>query len=142
VEFTVRPAARADIPAMHRIRTAVRENRLSEQRRITGASYLPYVAAGTAWVAEAAPGVVGFAALDAQDGSVWALFVDPEFEGAGIGQALHAQMLHWAAAQRLERLSLETERGSRAELFYKRAGWTEVGAPAGSDVVLEKLLGA
>jgi len=53
----IRTACAADIAAMHRIRIRVRENRLSDPARVTPASYLPYVAAGTAWVAETEAGI-------------------------------------------------------------------------------------
>ncbi len=66
---------------MHRIRLAVRENRLSDPDRISENDYLPFVNAGSAWVALTELGLVGFAALVAGEASVWALFVDPEAEG-------------------------------------------------------------
>lgn len=121
---SIRTATIADVPAMHAIRLAVRENRLSDPARITEASYLPYVDAGSVQVAiDAAGRVVGFAAIDRGAGSVWALFVDPAAEGQGVGRALHDAMIARAAREGIARLWLSTATGTRAEQFYLRAGW-------------------
>ncbi len=125
---------------MHKVRNDVRENRLAQTTRITQASYLPYITAGSAWVAENGDGIVGFAAIDAPAATVWALFIAPSAEGAGIGRALHQTMLVWAAANGLRRLSLTTEHGSRAVRFYSRAGWAERRVTADGEVHFEKTL--
>jgi hypothetical protein len=66
MDMAIRTAAAADVPAMHRIRTGVKENRLADPARVTEDSYLPYVAAGSAWVAQTRAGIAGFAILAAQ----------------------------------------------------------------------------
>jgi len=131
MDFRIRPATAADVPAMHAVRRAVRENRLSDPGRVTEASYLPYVADGSAWVAETDAGVAGFAAVDLPAESVWALFVSPGAEGAGIGRALHGVVLDRARRAGLCRLRLGTEAGTRAERFYLEAGWTRDGTAGG-----------
>lgn len=118
----------------------MRENRLSETTTISEASYLPYIAAGSAWVALAGSNLIGFAAIDAAARSVWALFVDPDAEGAGIGRALHVSMLDWARQRGIARLSLSTEEGSRAVQFYKRAGWLQTGIVPDGEVFFERSL--
>lgn len=142
MSFAVRTACAADVPAMHRVRNRVRENRLSDPQRITEASYLPYIAAGSAWVAEMDAGLVGFAAVDGRSKCVWALFTDPKAEGAGVGRALHRRMLEWAHEQGIGRLSLSTDRGTRAAEFYKRAGWKETGVAADGELLFEMTLDA
>jgi GNAT superfamily N-acetyltransferase len=122
---------------MHAVRSNVRENQLSDPKRVTEASYLPYIAAGSAWVAETDTVIAGFAALDALDGSVWALFVAPDAEGAGIGRALHLRMLEWAREQGVPRLTLSTQNGSRAAHFYERAKWKRRGITAEGEVHFE-----
>jgi GNAT superfamily N-acetyltransferase len=134
MNFGIRRAVAADVPAMHGLRLSVSENRLSDTRRVTLASYRPYIEAGWAWVAETQFGIAGFAVIDATSRSVWALFVAPDAEGSGIGRALHQQMLEWAQGQGIDHLSLTTEGGSRAARFYERAGWSQVGTSAESEV--------
>ena len=102
---------------------AVHENRLSDATAVGTHSYLPFVSAGSIWVALADTRIIGFAAIDAPTANVWALFVDPAREGQGAGSALHDQMLRWATGEGLERLWLTTTPGTRAERFYRRQGW-------------------
>ena len=140
MSLAVRTAGSADIAAMHRIRLAVRENRLSNPQAITEESYLPFVSAGSAWIAELHGNITGFAAIDRPAGNVWALFVAPEAEGQGVGRALHDAMLDWARQQGLGRLWLSTAKGSRAELFYRRAGWEMAGPTANGELRFERTL--
>jgi GNAT superfamily N-acetyltransferase len=123
----IRAALPADIPRLAEIRVAVRENRLSDPGSITPADYGSYFARGHLWVAEECGAVLGFAALDAGAASVWALFVDPEAEGRGIGRLLLERLVAEARALNLPALCLSTEEGSRAERVYRAAGWTEAG---------------
>ena len=93
--MSLRPAERADIPAMHRVRLAVRENRLSDPTRITEADYIAAMEVlGRTWVIEDGDAVVAFAS-GYYSGSVWALFVHPDHEGRGYGKTLHAVMIDW-----------------------------------------------
>jgi GNAT superfamily N-acetyltransferase len=137
----IRAATPADIPAMHAIRLDVRENRLSDPGMVTDASYRPYVAAGSAWVAELPGGMAGFAVIDRPAGNVWALFVAPEAEGQGVGRTLHEAMLAWARQHGLARLWLSTSKGTRAERFYARAGWEMVGPAANGELRFERSIG-
>ena len=140
MRFRIRTATASDVPAMHRIRLAVHENRLRDPARVAEPDYLPFVAAGSAWVADCGTGLAGFAALDLADGNLWALFVDPGSAGFGIGRALHGVMLDKARAQRLARLWLTTARATRAERFYRRAGWHQVGVASDGELRFERAL--
>jgi GNAT superfamily N-acetyltransferase len=122
---------------MHHIRVRVRENRLSDPARVTERSYLPYVAARTAWVAEEDQEILGFGIIDEPARSVWALFVAPGSESTGVGSALHEEMLRWARGRRLARLWLSTSAGTRAERFYAARGWTLVRSNGGEEIRLE-----
>lgn len=127
----IRIATRADVPAIQRIRAAVRENRLVS-RRIGDEEVIEHIERhGRGWVAESMNGVIGFAIGDARNGNIWALFVDPDREGLGAGRLLHDTMVDWLLAQGLQRLHLGTEPGTRAEGFYRRAGWTALGIAHG-----------
>jgi len=123
----LRAAREADIPRLMEIRAAVRENRL-ERLTIGPAEYGPYVQDGRCWVWEKAGRIQGFAALDAEAASVWALFVDPEAEGAGIGRALLDRLVAEARRRGLTALKLETAAGTRAEAFYRRHDWSIAGS--------------
>jgi GNAT superfamily N-acetyltransferase len=128
--FSVRLATLADIDAMHRVRVAVRENRLSRPDRISQQDYVDSLQSlGRGWVAEADGEVAGFA-VGYRSGNIWALFVDPGHEGKGIARALHAEMLAWLRGLGLPNLFLTTGPGTRAEAFYKIAGWTDGGMTA------------
>jgi GNAT superfamily N-acetyltransferase len=135
----LRQAVRSDIPAMHRIRLAVRENRLSSLA-ITEQSYVAEIEeTGRGWLVELDGAVVGFCVANVQTGNVWALFVDPEHECRGYGRALHDAMISWLWAQGLDRLWLTTSPATRAERFYESAGWQRV-RETGSGEILYELL--
>ena len=124
----VRPALRTDIPAMHAIRMAVRENRLVSCV-LTEADYVAAIeVTGRGWVAEAGGSVVGFAVGNASSGNIWALFVHPDRQGLGHGRRLHDVVVEWLFQQGLACLWLSTEPQTRAQRFYERAGWSLAGA--------------
>lgn len=130
--FTLRNALPEDIPALHTIRVAVNENKLSDPSRIRAEDYREFLLEkGKGWVAEIQGQVAGFAIVDLKGCNVWALFIDPAHEGKGLGRALHAQMLHWYFEQTSQPLWLSTAPGTRAERFYRLAGWNDTG-PYGS----------
>lgn len=127
----LRQATRADTAELWRVRYAVTENRLTPGR-IGDAELHAYLEEhGRGWVVELAPHphlrIAGFAIGDARDGHIWAMFVDPPLQGQGHGRALHDVMVQWLFAQGHARLTLGTQPGSRAEAFYRRAGWRPLG---------------
>jgi GNAT superfamily N-acetyltransferase len=136
----IRQATARDIVTMHRLRRRVRENRLSTTTKINEHSYLRFIAASSAWVAEENGQLVGFAAIDLAAATVWALFVDPAAQGLGVGRALHNRMLAWAKARGAQRLRLGTQEGSRAVQFYKGSGWIQVGLTRDGEVLFERRL--
>ena len=135
MSFAIRLAGIADVRAMHRLRNSVRENRLSDPQRISEASYLPFVAAGSSWIAETDTCILGFGIIDANKANVWALFVDAGAEGRGVGQALLSQIIKWSRAKGLGQLSLSTGIGKRAVQFYERAGWKKAGTTVDGEVL-------
>ena len=136
----LRQARAADVPTMLALRLRVRENRLSEPGSIVAESFREYLDAGTVWIAEADARVVGFAALDVSRASVWALFVDPDAEGTGVGRALHSKLIEAAKEQRFGRLTLTTSPGTRAERFYRTSGWTVAGSTESGELRMERLV--
>jgi GNAT superfamily N-acetyltransferase len=117
-----------DIPAMHALRFGVRENRLSDPSRVTPADYERRVAQpGASWVAEVSGSIAGFAIADFPSRSVWALFVNPDFEGQGIGRSLLRQVTQNLEAAGSGTIHLSTAAGTRAERLYAAAGWIRRG---------------
>jgi GNAT superfamily N-acetyltransferase len=132
-----RPAQRADIPGMHRVRMSVLENRLVSMQ-LTEADYVEAIESrGQGWVVEVDGSIVAFAIGDTTNASIWALFVDPSHEGCGYGRRLHDEMVSWLWRQGHERLWLTTNPGTRAQRFYETAGWQIVGPGPHGEVRLE-----
>lgn len=133
----IRLAGPADIAAMHRVRTSVRENRLSDPGRIGPADYQAILdTGGRAWVAEIEDRVVGFAAADVARCNVWALFIDPAWEARGIGRRLHDALVDWLLGA-CDAIWLTTAPGTRAAAFYGRAGWAAAGTDANGELRFE-----
>lgn len=125
---------------MHRVRMAVRENRLADPGRITEADYVDAIElTGRGWVIEEDGGIVAFAVGNAETGNIWALFVDPAHEGRGHGRRLHDAMVEWLGSRGLRRLWLTTTPGTRAAAFYRAKGWRD-GGMSGEEVRLELAL--
>lgn len=111
---TLRQANRADVAAMHRVRVAVRENRLTTSA-IAEEHYVPAIeTTGRGWVVEVNGAVVAFAIGNEQTGNIWALFVHPEHERRGYGRRLHEIMVSWL---------FSPTPNTRAQYFYEAAGW-------------------
>ena len=131
----LRRATIADIPAMSRIRLAVRENTLSDPARITVQMYLDYLdTRGRAWVAELGGEIIGFSCADRTDGSIWALFVDPSREGLGAGKRLLAEAVRWLFEIGFDEIRLGTAANTRADRFYAAQGWTREDMKPGIEV--------
>ena len=123
-----RQATVADIPAMSRIRIAVKENALSNPARITEAMYRDYLdTLGRGWVAEQDGEIVGFSYADRADSSIWALFVDPGREGRGAGKQLLRLAVDWLFEIGNPEVRLGTAAHTRADRFYAAQGWTREG---------------
>jgi ribosomal protein S18 acetylase RimI-like enzyme len=134
----IRRAIPADILRITEIRGAVRENRLSDPSRVTIADVLWHIAHSPIHLWDERGVIKGFSAGDPRDGSIFALFVDPAFEGQGIGQALILAACRSLAAAGHHIARLSTDPGTRAERFYLRNGWLAKGLDARGEVVFEK----
>jgi len=127
-----------DIPRIQVIRHLVKENVLSDPALVTDKDCEDYITRrGKGWVCEIDGEIVGFAIADLQDHNIWALFIDPDFEGLGIGRQLQILMLDWYFAQTVETVWLGTAPGTRAEKFYRGTGWTDKGLRANGEIRFE-----
>ena len=124
----LRSATTADITAMHTVRMAVHENRLADPTRVTEDDYRRMLERiGCGWVFESDGEILGFGIVDLAERSIWALFVAPQHEGKGIGSALLETMVTRAFEESRQPILLTTTPGTRAEGFYRKAGWQVAG---------------
>ena len=85
-----------DIPELHRVRMAVRENVLNNPLLVKPDDYRRYLTThGKGWLCEVQGKVAGFAIVDTEAKNIWALFVHPDHEKKGMGRVLHDLMLDW-----------------------------------------------
>ena len=133
-----REARITDIPQIQVVRNSVKENMLSNPTLVTDKDCENYlVNRGKGWVCEIDDRIVGFAIVDLIDHSVWALFVQPGFDKKGIGKKLHDDMLDWYFSQTDSAIWLSTAPNTRAEKFYRKAGWKEVGLHGKGEIKFE-----
>lgn len=134
----IKEADNNDIPGMQHVRNSVKENALSNPALIKQEDYIAFTTErGKGWVCIIADQIVGFAIVDMKERNVWALFVLPGFEQKGIGRQLHETMLDWYFSQTHDTIWLSTSPGTRAEQFYRKAGWTDVGMYENREVKFE-----
>ncbi len=137
-KMLIREATVHDIRQIQFVRHAVRENRLSDPALVTDEDCKEFITRrGKGWVCEINAEIIGFSIADLQDHNVWALFLRPEFEGRGIGRKLHDIMLDWYFKQTQKTIWLGTAPGTRAESFYRKAGWTQAGRHGQGEVKFE-----
>ena len=123
----IRRATGADRARISEIRFSVKENILRDPARVTPDMVTWFIDNPGIWLWEEDGKVLGFSAADTRDGTIFALFIDPEHEGRGIGRALFAKALDSLREAGHRTGSLTTQPGSRADRFYQRAGWKAVG---------------
>jgi GNAT superfamily N-acetyltransferase len=133
----IRNATRSDIPRIFAIRGAVRENRLRDPSRVTVEQICWFIDHPGLFVWEEDGKVVGFSAADPRNGNIVALFMDEDYEGRGIGRALFERACDVLSAADCKRMWLTTWPGTRAERFYRKAGWRVSGSEDGN-LVFEK----
>jgi len=122
------------------IRFPVHENKLGDPTAVTDAHYAWFTAHPGIWVWEEGGRILGFSAGDTRDGTIWALFVDPAHHRRGIGRALFE-----AACETLRKAGhrtalLTTDPGTRAERFYRAAGWTIIGTSPKGELIFRSAL--
>ncbi len=133
-----REANLEDIPQIQIVRNSVNENTLSNPALVSDQDCEEYlIHRGKGWVCEMEGKIVGFAIADLKDHNIWALFIDPAFEKKGIGRRLHDLMMDWYFSQTTEPVWLGTSPKTRAETFYRKAGWREVGVHGKGEIKFE-----
>jgi ribosomal protein S18 acetylase RimI-like enzyme len=119
-----REAVIEDIPALFDVRLSVKENILSDVRKVTPEICAAYLTeSGKGWLCEIEGEVVGFSVASVKDASIWALFVKPSHEGRGIGQRLLQLATDWLFEMGAPSIVLSTDANTRADRFYEKQGW-------------------
>lgn len=133
-----REATTNDVAQIQRVRHSVKENVLSDPSLVPDSDVIDYITVrGKGWVCEDGERIVGFSIADVAANNIWALFLEPEYEGRGIGKELHRLMLDWYFSQTDKAVWLSTAPRSRAEAFYRKACWTETGVYGKGEVKFE-----
>lgn len=134
----IREATISDIPGIQIVRNSVRENRLSDPALVPDSDVEDFIMRrGKGWVSEENSQITGFSIVSVIDRNIWALFVHPDHERKGIGRQLHDIMLSWYFSQTNETIWLSTAPGTRAENFYRKAGWKETGSYGKGEIKFE-----
>ena len=136
--MNIREANVGDIKQIQVVRNSVLENVLSNPNLVTDAACEEFITArGKGWVCEINGEIVGFSIVDLKEHNVWALFLNPAFEKQGLGRQLHDVLLNWYFNQTAQTVWLGTSPGTRAELFYRKAGWQATGTRANGEIKFE-----
>jgi GNAT superfamily N-acetyltransferase len=125
-------ANRDDIPRIMEIRAGVRENRLRDPSRVTVEDVCWFVDNPGIFIWIEDGKIVGFSAADPRNGNIFALFVEQAYEGRGIGRALLERACNVLVEAGCSRMWLTTWPGTRAERFYRKAGWHVTGTDDGN----------
>jgi GNAT superfamily N-acetyltransferase len=136
--MVIREAHIDDIKQIQFVRNSVKENALSNPNLVTDEDCRMFLTErGKGWVCEVNGQVVGFSIADLLGRNIWALFVQPGFDKQGIGRQLHDIMMDWYFDQAQESVWLGTAPGTRAEAFYRKAGWHETGTHGKGEIKFE-----
>ena len=134
----IREAKVEDIKQIQIVRNAVKENVLSNPNLVTDKDCEEFMfIRGKGWVCEIENKVVGFSIVDLKENNIWALFVHPEHEKKGIGRLLHHIMLDWYFSKTQKNVWLGTAPHTRAENFYRKSGWKEIGTHGNGEIKFE-----
>jgi GNAT superfamily N-acetyltransferase len=136
----VRPAIRADLPRIYKVRHGTEENRLTDPALVTEAEVVWYMDKAIFLVSEDQSGVQGFVCANDQTGYVWALFVIEESQGRGHGSGLLDAAMSRLRERGHRQAFLTTGAGTRAAEFYRSRGWQPMGANLGEEMVFRRWL--
>lgn len=122
MNLTYRPINQSDIDALYEVRMSVLENQIADQSMIPRELVVEVLNDGGSYACLHQEHIVGFSMATAS-GSIFALFVRPEYEGKGIGKTLLNMMLDYLKTKGVSKATLTTQPKSRADQFYQLQGW-------------------
>jgi GNAT superfamily N-acetyltransferase len=136
----IRRARRQDHARVTEIRNSVTENVLGDPSRVTVEHYNWFCDNPGVWLWEEDGAILGFSAADTRDGSIWALFIAPGHERRGIGRALFGKACDVLRQDGHRTAWLTTSPCTRAEGFYRAAGWKVIGTSPRGELVFHGIL--
>jgi GNAT superfamily N-acetyltransferase len=128
----IRKATKGDVARIMEIRAGVRENKLRDPSRVTMEEVHWFVDNPGIFLWEEDGSIVGFSAGDPRNGNIFTLFVEDRYERRGIGKALFECACKVLVDAGCPRIWLTTWPGTRAERFYRAAGWRVTGTDDGN----------
>jgi len=91
-----RQAIIKDVSQIQVVRNSVKENILSDPALVPDSDVKDFITRrGRGWVCETDGEIIGFSIVSVLDHNVWNLFIQPGYEGRGIGRRLHDEMMNW-----------------------------------------------
>ena len=143
--ISIRRGVSTDVETIFQIRTGVTQNHLSyeqlEKRGITRDSVAEALdAEPCCWVAEWEGQIAAFTMIDAETGSIFALFVRPDMEGRGLATLLmnEAEKALFSTHSSIW-LTTDPADHVRANGFYRHSGWLPVGIDDHGEMRYEKI---
>lgn len=138
MSMTIRQAQAGDVQAIQKLRMSVRENVLVDPSLVTEDTTTRAITQeGRGWVAMETGRLLGFSIALRSPPRIWALFVDPDHEGRGLGQRLLQEAVDWLWSEGANVIRLSTDPDTRAERFYDQQGWRAVGTNDRGEAVFE-----
>lgn len=132
--MNIRVATVDDVETLFAIRTSVRENHQSRDELaeigVTPASVAEMLKSESrAWIAEIDGLDVAFSMANADERTIFAMFVRPGYDGRGLGRALMAEAEAWLFGRGIDEIWLTTgsDPSIRANGFYLHLGWSAAG---------------
>lgn len=127
-----------DIPQIKNVGNVIKENTLSKPALVTDEDCRVFMTErGKGWVCELDNHLESFFIVDVKENNIWALFVHPYLDRLGNDRQLHNNLLYSYFKITQEKLWLGTAPGTRAETFYRKAGWTETGMHGKGEIKFE-----
>jgi GNAT superfamily N-acetyltransferase len=136
--MNIREATLAAIRQIQVIRHTVTENILSNPELAIDKDCEEFISKREkGWACEIEGEIIGLSIIDLRDNNVWALFLHPNQKKKGVGRLLHDLMLDWYFEQTSQKICLGTSPKTRAEIFYKKTNWREVGKYGKNEIKFE-----
>ena len=145
--IVLRRAGAADVEPFFEIRTSVAENHMSREElaavgvTVETLSALLQSEQVAGFVVTRGGRALGFSMARADLGDVFALFVRPDAQGAGLGSRLLSEAERWLKTKNVRSVWLLTGDKSKAVRFYEKRGWRRDGSQADGQIRFVKRFG-